>query len=307
MTINTIELLGRAILAQLSPLTGTRATGAVTATATAAAAVPANTYLLPIVGGQLRDDLVFKTVGDYSLAAPEARSLGIISNVGGARHNLPAGTVFRFATPIEGLEPTATLDADMLDGSGADALVKAVSFFEDLDATNTSEDIFAGMLTEFPALMLAWQESTPVEGVVAGLRQGGNRVARNVRGFRESFVLYIIAGRLASSARRRQEGLLILDAVTALLMDQQSNDDGEVLSTIGSGVELGNRTRYKRGPNHYIYAVRLSVNQTRVAVDRRVFKKWLTSSIGGSVPGREAPEPTAPLEDVPIVVDMPQE
>ena len=318
LTLNTIERLARALAAQLSQLFGTRSTGAVTVTADAGAdkVLPPNTYLLPVVGGQLRSDLAFKTTrdpatvesngtgGSWTVTGGGTASVGITSNVGGARHNLAAGTVFRFDPPIADFEPTATLDATMTDGSDAGRLVKSLAFFEDLDAANPNKDIFAAMLGNYPAVMLAWQDSEPAEGLTAGMRQGSTRVRRQGRIMRESFALYVVVGRLASDAKRRQDGLVILQAATRLVSDRQCNDDGEALSSVGAGVEVNGRQRFARGQKHYIYTTRIRCNQILQPIDARTYATWIASRIRASLPGREAPEPTDDLQVVDVTVSM---
>jgi hypothetical protein len=311
MAFNVIEQLGRALFAQLAPLTGTRATGTVTVTAPADAEIEPNTYLLPVVGGQLRDDLLFKVTVNpatglvWPLPAGVPTPIGITSNVGGARHNLAAGTAFRFSPALPDVAAPATLVADLTDGSDTGALVKRVAFFEDLDSSNPSKDIFAAKLGDYPALMLVWQDSEPAEGTQAGLRQGANRGSRKVRFMRERFVLYVITGRLEGDGSRRQDGLVVMQAVTLLLTDRQRNVDGEQLSTVGAGVEVNERTRLRRGERHYIYALRLRTNQTLQPVDERTFSAWVTTSLEGALPGRSAPEPVVPLTIVAVDEAMP--
>ncbi len=305
--LNPIERLGRALLAQLSPLTGQRAIGVVTVTATTGGALPANTYLLPVVGGQLRDDLPFKTVGTSDPVDPgDPISVPITSNAGGARHNLPAGTVFRFDPPLEGFEPTATLEASMVDAGDAGAVVRKLAWFEDLDSANPGKDIFDSLLLEYPAIMLAWQGSEPAEGTTSGLQQGGTRARRQIRFWREAFVLYVVCGRLRSDSARRQQGLLLMHAVTDLLTDRKQNDDGEQLSDVGAGVDIFARSRYQRRPNCYVYAMRLRANQTvGPAIDRRTWTRWALTALDGALPGRTDPEPTDPLTVVDVDVTMP--
>jgi hypothetical protein len=301
-------------------MTGVRGTGSISVTADAGGSdkvLSPNTYLLPVVDGQLRDDLVFKvapnpatlaadgTGGDWTVAPGSVASVLVKSNIGGVRHNLAEGTLMRFNPPHEDFEAAATLDATITDASDVGQLVKSAAFFEDIDATNPEQDIFAAKLGEYPAIMLAWQDSEPAEGMTAGLRQGASRGARKVRFTRESFVLYVIAGRLMSDAARRQDGLLIMQGITRLLTDAQQNQDGEQLSTIGGGVEVNQRSRFRRGKQHYIYALRLRVNQTMVPIDTRTFNRWITTAFEGTLPGREAPEPVTPLTIVDAEVTMP--
>lgn len=305
ITLNSIERLGRALFATLAPVTGVRATGTISIAAlpgTGSLQVPANTYLMPVVGGQLRDDLLFKTAADWSITLDDAGSfddgLPIKSNVGGTRHNLPEGTVFRFNPPFEGLAATATLDADMTDGSDEAQLIRRLAFYEDLDTSSPSADLFASKIGD-RGVMLIWSKSDPAEGAMAGLRQGANRASRTVKFWRENFVLYVVVSRLTTDNFRRQEGLIIAQVISRLLTDRMQNDDGEQLSTVGGGVEITERARLGRSPSHYIYGIRLRVNQTlEASPDGRVFAPWLRTSYGGALPGREPPEP---IEDLVIV------
>lgn len=309
LAFNSIEQLSRALFATLAPLTGVRSTGAVTVTSLAGAEpwqLPKNSYLRPVVGGQMREDLLFKTTDEWTVdpATTEAGVL-ITSNLGGARHNLPAGTVLRFDPVPEGFERDVTLDAEMTDGSNAQALVRSMAFFEDLDSANPEKDIFSAMLST-PAVMLVWQQSEPAEGAMAGLRQGSNRGSRTVKFWREYFVLYVVVARLASDTARRQEGLVISQVITRLLTDRMQNDDGEQLSTVGGGVDIIGRSRYRRSERHYIYAMRLRVNQTiEKAADPRVFQRWLQTQYVGAVPGGEDPEPIQVLTVVDATDPMP--
>jgi len=306
---NSIERLSRAILAQLTPLTGERAEGVVRATGLGAeVVVPANTYLVATVRGHKREDLLYKTAGDWTIpAVPGAFvDLPIVSNVGGHRHNQPNGTTFRFEPPIPGLEPTGTAIGAIAGGSNDGQLVKSVAIFEEIDSGNEQEDFFDSMLIDYPGVIVSWLTSEPAEGAQAGLRRGSTRGSRSVSFYRESFVLYVIVGRLASLGARRAEGQVIMQAATRLLSDRMQNDDGEQLSTVGAGVEIESRARLIRREKHYVYGVRLRTNQTAEArVDGREFAKWTKTRIQGAVPGREAPEPTTPLVIVDDTEEMP--
>jgi hypothetical protein len=98
---------------------------------------------------------------------------------------------------------------------------------------------------------------------------------------------------------RRQEGLVVMQAVSRLLTDRQQNLDGEQLSSVGAGVEVNQRSRLRRGERHYIYAIRLRLNQVFTPIDERAFNAWITTAYTGTLPAREAPEPVVPI----VVVD----
>src|SRR5690349_10878093 len=252
LTANSIERLSRALFGALAPITGDRASGQVLVTAgPAPVVVPRNTYLVPVTEGKLREELLYKTTAEVQIAANSMALLPIVSNVGGRRHNLPEATPLRFDPPLEGFVGTALLNAAMT--TATQGLVRSLSIFEDVDAGNPGKDFFDAGLFDFPAMILAWQQSEPVEGVQGGLRRGSNRGARAVTFYRETFVLYVIAGRLRGPGFRRQEGLTLVQAAARLLGDRMQNDDGEQLSTIGGGVEIIDRARLARGATHYLY------------------------------------------------------
>jgi len=306
---NSIERLGRAIFAALAPATGVRAEGLVTVVNPGFDTVelPPNTYMVPVVSDALREDLVFKIPGRQALTLePGQHDVALISNVGGARHNLPVGTTFRFSPPIAGLEPTGALAEATTGGSDDGAIIRSVAMFEDLDVATADRDIFAALLGQFPACMLIWSQSEPAEGALGGLRQGANRGARRVRFWRETFVIHVITGKLGGDSARRNEGLVAVQAVCRLLSDRMQNDDGEQLSTVGAGVEIIQRARLARSQNHYIYGIRFRVNQTlEPSPDSRVFAPWLSTRVQGELPGRVAPEPTEGLAVVDDETPMP--
>lgn len=304
---NAIERLGRALFAALVPITGARSTGTLTVTAGGAdVSIPRNSYLLPVVSTQLRDDLVFKTTAPITLAAHASGSVAITSNVGGVRHNLPAATPFRWDPPIflplaPSFEPGAVLAADMTGGSDVGALIKSVSVFEDVEEGDPSTDGFAAKTGDSPAVVLAWIESEPVDGVSAGLRTTSTRASRGKKFYRESFVLYVRAGHLGSDHFRRREGVVLVQAITRLLTDRMQNADGEQLSTVASGVEITSRAKLGRSNTHYLYGLRLRTNQTIERVDARSFARWTGTRIEGAL-AQPADEPLTIVDDT---IDMP--
>ncbi len=105
----------RLVQACCQPLTGERATGtALLKSATGAnVVVPHGRYLFPLINGSVKHELAFKTAinpATVSLAGeargawtvtPAGIAVSILSNLGGARHNLPAGTSFVVDQPLK--------------------------------------------------------------------------------------------------------------------------------------------------------------------------------------------------------------
>jgi hypothetical protein len=308
---DVIEQLARAVIGQLSPLSGTRGTGRVlVANDTADEIVlEKNMYLLPNVGalGELADDLVFKTRpnpdtlaehgvgGAWTIPANDSLEVAVWSNLGGARHNLPAGTVFRWDPPLTGLGPTVTLvdaitdAANKPDSPRLDALV----YYEELDSAKIAKDLAAARI-KTPGAFLIWEQSTPAEGRTAGTNQGSSRVDTERRFFAESFRIFIVVSDQAGDRQRRSSGLRLLQGVTRLLSDQQTTTDFEQLTGLGS-LEITSRARFQRGERHYVYQLAFRLHRVIKRLDTRSFIPWLQTHIVATAPGRTAPEPTAPI------------
>ena len=320
---DVVEQLARAVLGQLAPLTGTRATGAVTVENDTDddVEIGKNSYLLPVVGshegpgkGELRDDLVFKTAanpatlgahgkgGGWVVPAHDSLAVGIVSNVGGAQHNLPEGTVFQWDPPLDFLGARCELAADMTDGApppdGSRVPVLRVAYYEDLNSAAIERDIQSARL-QLPGLVLCWEQSTPAEGRTAGINQGGTRNSDGRRMFMEWFRLFVVVGHHSTDARRRGTGLRILQACTRLLTDQQITRDFERLVSQGS-LEILSRNRFSRDERHYVYTLGFRVQRVYSVLDARSFVPWLQTHLMAALPGREAPEPTDPLTIVDV-------
>lgn len=291
LTTNYIVQRGRALLAQCSPVTGTRATGPVLATATAGdVVVPRNTYLVPIRNGTLLPHHLYKvapnpdtlasngTGGDWTVEAG-GTSLTILSNVGGARHNLAEGEQLQWDPPVPGLEPLVTVEAGGLTG-GTIGAVEATSFYEEMAA----DTLLKAGLGHFPALMVVWKGTSPAEGKSLGLSKGRSRVARRTILWYETYYLYVIASRAESDPLRRREGLEILEDISGLLSDRSTNDDREALTVhAGGGVEIQARDRLPLGPKAqgkmYVYFLTLRLSRTQKPIDNRVFNPWLRTTM----------------------------
>lgn len=321
-----IEMLARATMAQLLPATGTRGTGQVLVDNTAGGddiVIPKNLYLMPVVGsdagaGELREDLLFKTKpnpatvsstgqgGAWTVPAGQTLPVAIWSNVGGVRHNLPAGTLFQWEPAVDGLGPTVALVADITDGADKDTepRLQRVAYYEELDSANIARDLQSGRLSQLPALMVTWDSSAPAEGRTASTNQGSTRAKAGTRFFTETFKLFIIVGEFKGDGKRRRSGLRLLQAVTRLLTDQQQNADFEFMSSLGS-LEVIGRTRYSRGPGHYVYALTMRLTTAISMVDNRSYTPWLKTHTTATLPGRTAPEPTTPITMVDAIDPMP--
>lgn len=305
----------RAILAAAQPTTGDRASGTVAVTTTGSEVVlPRNSVLLPVLNGQIRNELIFKTdkgthlqngCPKYSWLIPAGgASVSVISNVGGARHNLPAGTVLRWDPPITGLSPTATVEAPGFAG-GADPTffggLKSAVVYEQFGGPSPSLEIFRSRMNLLPGMMVVWDGSEPADGAATNqLERGSSRAGRDSLLFREKFLILVIVNRKDSDDKRRDEGLEALDSLTEWLTDRQSVD-GLVFST-PTGAQIRERFRLSGDSlvyqEHYIYGMRLSVVRAYTRRDARSYNDWLSTRIDWLTGTDNAP---TDLEKKPIV------
>jgi hypothetical protein len=314
---DAIGSLARALLAQLSPLTGTRATATlrIVNDSGGIVVVPANTYLVPVVGNERADELAFKTTrdpitarahgqgGNWTVLQGNRVRVRVQSNLGGVRHNLPAGTRMLFDPPIEGL--TATLFNDASGGTDS-SLLRRATYYEELDGARIERDLQNARVHSLPGVVLIWAGSAPAEGRTVGLEQGSTRASFEQRVMRETFELFVVAGNMGGDSSRRSDGLVTLQAVTRMLTDQVSNLDGELLAVVGS-LEILGRERFERGQRTYVYRMQVRCSRLDTLlpnVDPGDYPQWAVAHVDVALPGREDPEPTAPLttasEDVEI-------
>lgn len=321
---DVIEQVARAVLGQISPITGTRGTGAVLVENDTAdpIVVPKNMYLLPRRGvtDELNDDLVFKTApnpdtlgehgvgGDWTIPPGDSLAIGIRSNLGGARHNLPEGTVFLWDPPLSEIGPECTLVAAITDAAEKETepVVRRAVYYEDLAANRIQADLHKGRLAQLPAVMITWEQSVPLEGRASGANQGSTRVQDTVRIFAENYRLFVVVAEYSSDKRRRNSGLRVVQALTRLLTDQVTSRDFERLTVLGS-LEILSRSRFTRDERNYVYTIPFRVNRSLQRLEERTFVPWLTTRVRTALPGRAAPEPTGALEVVDVTVDMPHE
>lgn len=327
---DTIGQLGRAIFAQLAPMTGSRASGTVTLTNETGSDidVPPNTYFRPVVGGEARGHRLFKTApnpatitagsvaigqwsgGEWTIPASGSLAVSILSNVGGADQNLPADAELDLIRPIAGITTRSTVDAAITNGTNASSLVgpaqlRRFVLWEQFQSAQSAADFFRAGAGEFPALLLVWTQSQTLQGRTSGGRQGSTRGGRGERFFRESFSAYIGTGLAGSADARRSQGLTAVQVATRLLTDKQNNRDMEPLSTMGAGVEITNRALAVAGQAHYVYSFDFEVNSVLSKLEERNFGDWNVNAIEASLPGREAPEPTAVITLIDTEDDMP--
>jgi hypothetical protein len=281
---SVIERLGRAMCAQLSLLTGTRAEGVALVKATGApVALPQNTYAVPITS-TANEQFPVKTMpnpataeahlqgGDWTVTAA-GLPVRFRANVGGAMGNWPAGTRLRFVPEVPGLEVEAIVQAPGFEG-GVTGPVKQVVVYDDFPSADLAKAMFQGKVQGMPALVLAWVGSAPIEGRTAGISQGATRKARGVRAYFENFVLYTLCSDSTSGETRRKIALEITEAARAVLGDHKVNIDGERISGLGTGLEILSSARMPKKEQALPMLTNLRVVSVRRRVDVRTFEEW---------------------------------
>lgn len=302
--------VGRGLLARLLPLTGTRASGAIVQTLTGPnAEVVAGNYLLPVVNGQLREELVYKVApkpdGSMKWNLPADGPLAIVSNVGGKRHNLPAGTVMRWDPQLPGLDPTATVDAGGIAG-GLDPVgslvLNAAVLYESVGNQLSGVEFFRSGIGAFPAVVAMWSDSEPADGLAtSSLRRANSRTGEGSQLYTETWAIDVVVSRQDSEPKRRAQGLLLMDEVTTFLTDAQTVD-GVVISH-PSGVQIRRRSKLTGLPRdmaqaYQIYAIELAVTGNYVRPDARTWAALERFNL--DVPRYEE----GPGADLPVVDDL---
>ncbi|MFZ5896815.1 MAG: hypothetical protein ACOY0T_37510 [Myxococcota bacterium] len=290
-----ITRLGRALRAQLSLLTGQRATGRARVRSTGAMmALPPNTYAVPIIDGQAHEELLAKVAfnprtelphqqGGAWLIDPTAEPAGtditFVANNGGALFNFQPGTKLRFSPGAPGLEPIASVIGSGFSG-GVEGPVKQVVVFDDIGGPAEEMALFQARVSGIPAIVLAWMQSAPVEGRTAGVAQGATRKSRSVRIYFETWALYVVTANASSGEARRSEGLRIIEAARTALSDRRRNDDGELLSSMGTGIEILTSARVSpRRESAATFMVTLRLARAEQARDPRSFQAWTRTNI----------------------------
>lgn len=315
---NEIERLTRALMAQLTPLTGTRATGTARVVSSSGVDVPLppNAYAIPIVDGQTQEPLLVKARhnpattrehllgGDWTVT-PAGTTVTFEGNNGGAIWNVIApGSKLRFQPAVPGIEPLAEVLAPGF-GGGAVGPVKQIVSFDELGPQRSFE-LFKAKVGDFPAIVLAWISSQPVEGRTGGISQGATRKRRGVRAYFETFSLNVVVSSSESAEARRREGLVVMQAARRLLTDRMRNDDGEVLSVMGTGVEILGSVRMPRTESSWVFVVTLRCITTECRAEGRTFQPWELTRIR-SFDSENPPANPDELTLHDFTVPMPQE
>lgn len=280
--------LGNVLMAQLWPLTGRRATGQALVFATGAdVTLPKNSYAVAVRNAQAFEQQIAKVAANPETEEPHQKGgdwtvtqagtlVTFKSNVGGDMMNWPPGTILRLIPPVAGINPVCEVQKPGFSG-GTIGIVKQVVQYDDMPNNDAAKAMLQAKLGAFPAIMVSWIQSTPVEGRTYGLSQGATRKGRDVRVYYENFAIYIIANSALSGEQRKAQGVNIMNAVQDLLGDYNRNFDGEYMSLMGTGVEMQDAKRLARVENSLIIFLTCRMISTKKRVEFRTFQPWNTT------------------------------
>jgi len=305
----------RSIMAVMQPATGDRSSGPVTIKAlpTTVANIKRGTIAYPILRGQINPKLLFKVdknpaTEDGSWDVTDAGTdVTFISNVGGEKHNLPAGTELRLdpltAVLVVGDTVVAAgglTGATTAAGFGA---VKDMLIAEQVDGPILSLDLRRSGLTSFPAVVVSWKDSIPSDGSTqVQASRGAARVGTRSLLFSSSYVITLFSAREDSEHARRHEGMFITGLLARLVSDRHSVD-GECFSNPSPLQirnifrEVGQQDIYQK---YYVYHILVSAMSTLQSIDGRTYSDFLLATLNIDKPQ----DPALPNQgDIDVVVD----
>lgn len=281
----------RAIEAVLARLQGPPAQGQLLVhSLDATGTVPMGACAIPEVnGGLFEEGTIFvrrnPATDDGSWPVVQGGTLVEVESIQGGEHvNLPGGTVYRWDAPLEGIELVSTAESTGLTGgtrSEALAALRAIRQYKSLSALSVEEFFRAQAACEYPAAVLAWAASAPLDGPMAAAP--GPRSARVARGrmlFRHTWIIYLITSRLDSEGQRRREGERLRDDVLQILIDATGARSGQLRVSTDPGIEILSASVAKITPTSYVDRIEFA---TRVVLERRKeaesFGPWLSTRL----------------------------
>jgi len=302
---------GRGILGFLSPLAGTRATWKVRITPPAGSTgellLSPNWWLYPTISGAIRADLAYRILPNYDredlnwALPPEGALVDIEAHIGGARYNLEAGSVMRWADDvpdffdIDGL----VVGPDGITGGDDEPLIGqdkifAVSFFENIGQAQIALDLYRSTISAFPAAILVWDSSA----------KSPSFVGRGKQLYSERFNLLIVCDRVDMDPKRRGEGIRLADKAQDLILwrtiygDEEQRGGGIIVSAVSSTNIVGRfrlTTQEPKWSSFYIYGLRIEAMRVAQDVYSTRAQPWRKSRVQANTPETNFPTDPKPL------------
>lgn len=266
----------RKIMSVLAPLTGQRASGQITCSATGAdVTLPQGCFGYPIIESAAGRPAIYRNQPvfvDQNPATSDGSwtvtSGGVAVNaksvLGGVRHNFKTGTKIRWDPALLGLELVSDIPAAWTGGAEAsgDGAVRRIVSYETL-GVEASADLFNARVGTFPAIVVAWNG----EGE-------HRRMGRDASHFPIRWKLYVVTQRQQGTNERGEAGLDILDLVTAYLTQRGAVDgvpgNGNTGHFSDPPTLVTGATRERVTPGSYIYAVGVETYNAQARLDPRL-------------------------------------
>jgi len=297
----------RNCLAAIQPLTGDRASGVITVTASGSdVSLPLGTFAYPVIGGQVQTDRIFRVSAgpnsdkSWTITAG-GTAVDFVSNVGGEKHNVADATQFVFLPPISGVASAV--------GSGAFTgatnptfygAIKETVVFEHINGPAQQIDLERMKLRGTPAVIIVWNSSEPSDGVTSSSNNFGSHGRGTFSSsFRELLTIVIVVSKSHNEAVRSEEGLYIMDQIARYLNRRQSIDGCLISAPSPILVQSRNRVAIPKEPyqRHYIYSVSFSIENAYTMTDDRSYNDWNIANI-------DILKPDDDLGDYTLVDDM---
>ncbi len=278
----------RAILATLQLLQGPFATGQATVRSTGATGiVPAGSFAIPIVSGQLFEEGIVVVTknpatqdGSWPVTAAGA-AVGIAAVRGGEGGNLAAATELRWDASLAGVELVSVVAGGGLTGGSwltPAGSLRQLRQYKDLGSREQAQAFFNAQVGETPAAVLAWAGAIPAAGTTeAHLGADPSRVGRKKRLFKNQWELYLVTTRWHGDQERQREGDLLRDAVLDMLSDRVAYRD--LFLSSPQGIEIVSAGVHSVTPSAYVDLIRFTNTFTLQMRDERTFTDWLKTRI----------------------------
>lgn len=309
--MSTIIDTARALMAIMQPITGNRATGVATVTASGAdVTLPMNTYAMPVINGDLMTSLLLKTTegpnDDKSWTVTSGGTvIGFTSVTGGVRYNIAQDTEIVFDPPISGLVSTRPT-ANSAFSNGTDPTfwgsVKDIVIYENFEPTFMMQ-LRRSNVTIYPCVLITWINGEPADGSTIAQTHQATRTGFRRKLWKDTYAVTVVSSREESDHARRHEGLEIIERLMGLLTDRNNVDN--IIFSSPSGVQIRSYNRISlpqtERSRFYIYTITLSTERALVQTDSRTWNDWLLAVIDVIKPQ----DPPLPNEgDFTIVDDM---
>lgn len=302
----------RSIIGLLQRLQGDYSTGKLLVCSTGATgSVPAHSYAVPIVDGSLIPEAIVRVeenpaTADHSWPVTSSGVLVDVTSLqGGAHVNLAAGVECRWDDPIDGIEATSEVAAGGLTGGAAYAnagTIKCLREHRSIGSQVAAQDLLSARVGDFPAAVLAWVASYPVDGSVsATVGSNSARAGSSKRLFRHEWELALIASRLESSDERAGELDMVRSEVLATITDATAAR--RVVLSSPQGIDVLEARSAMVTPTSFVDIIRFTTSWTLRRRDSQVFHDWEKTRIRVQTSAQGTPATKIDIPD--ITVTMP--